>query len=110
MTFPARGRTGRLVPFQGSASRRYHHNLENELEPSLPIGDGEDFEETLDEWKSGVLTDTVHQMMFVVSMDKTEPSVETTTMIEEIIQKQVKQMVSDTNLKCPRDANLYNHS
>lgn len=85
MTFPARGRTGRLVPFQCSVTRLYHHNLKNELKSSLPVEDGEDFEETLDEWKSGVLTDTVHQMMFVVIMDKTEPSVETTMMIEEII-------------------------
>lgn len=101
MRFPAPGRPGGLVPFQNSVTRLYHHNFGTEIKPSNPVEDGEDFGETLDEWKSGVLTDTIHQMMFVISRDKTEPSAETTTMIEEIVQKQVRQMVSDTNLKMP---------
>ena len=54
---------------------------------------GIDTEETLAEWRAGVLIDIIRQMMFV-SGETAEASVETTGMIEEIVHAQVVEMVS----------------
>lgn len=99
MAFPAPGDPVRRLLFQSS----YHYNLENAIKPVLPVEEGEATEETLDEWRSGALTDILHQMMFV-SGETAEPSIEATGMIEEIVHEQVVEMVSDVKLLCMGDA------
>ena len=54
----------------------------------------EEGEETLEDWNSK-LTNMIHQMMFV-SGETSEASVETTTIIEEIVHTQVTEIVSFT--------------
>lgn len=48
---------------------------------------------SLGQWRSEVLMDVIQKMMFV-SGETADPSVETTSMIEEIVHMQVVEMVS----------------
>lgn len=102
MAFPAPGDPVRRLLFQSSATRTHHQNWKSGIEPVLPVEASEHTEETLNEWRSGALTDIIHQMMFV-SGETAEPSIETTGMIEEIVHEQVVEMVSDERLICMRD-------
>ena len=93
----------RRLLFPNSATSPDHSNWGNATEPAFPAEAVEHTEETLDELKSGALTDAIHQMMFV-SGETAEPSIETTGMIEEIVHEQVVEMVSNENLVCTGNA------
>lgn len=101
--FPAPEGPVRRLLSQNSVTSPDHPKWENAIEPAFPAEAVEHTEETLDEWKSGALTDAIHQMMFV-SGETAEPSIETTGMIEEIVHEQVVEMVSDENLICTGNA------
>lgn len=103
MVFPPLGVPTGPMHFQCPETRPYDQNLENAIEPVLPVEEAEDFGETLKEWRSGTLTDAILQMMFV-SGETADPSIETTGMIEEIVRDQVVEMVSDElrNLELPK--------
>lgn len=60
------------------------------MSPSMDKPLSLDFEAVLDQEE---LTDSIEQMMFV-SGETGEPSAETTTLIEQIVQSQVHEMVS----------------
>lgn len=89
--------------FPNSATSPVHPNWENAIKPAFPAEAAGHTEETLDELKSGALTDLIHQMMFV-SGETAEASIETTGMIEEIVHEQVVEMVSNENLVCKGNA------
>lgn len=66
---------------------------DTELSPEADLSEDPDEDsETLEEWK-GRVANFFRQMMFV-SGETAEPSVETTTLIEEIVRQQVIEMVS----------------